>query len=144
MLHRGSGVLHPAADHESVSRAQLKTFSQATHFQMPTHNVDNLIVWMSVHRSSPAFHHLLVREKKFVVIGEHSAYEAGFRMGLFALVMRCHYQVRIGLVLRLHLASPLQRASAACSDLAVGGFRASFTSCAYRIAKALIKFGFPC
>src|SRR5580692_13120508 len=111
---------------------------------MPTHNVDNLILRMAVHRSGPPFDHLVLSEKKFVVIREHSAYEAGFRMGFFTLVMRRHYQVRIGLALRLHLASPLQRASAVRSDLAVEGFRASFTSCAYRIAKSLINAGLPC
>ena len=55
---------------------QFKCFAETIHFQMSTHNVDNLIVRMAVHRSSPPFHHFVFGEKKLVVIGEHAACEA--------------------------------------------------------------------
>jgi hypothetical protein len=43
---------------------------------MSTHNVDNLIVRMAMHRSNPAFHHVVLGEKKLVVVGEHATREA--------------------------------------------------------------------
>jgi hypothetical protein len=69
-------MLHASADNESVSRAQFKGFAETIHFQMSTHNVDNLIVRMAVHRSSPAFRHLVLSEKKLIVEGEYATCEA--------------------------------------------------------------------
>lgn len=134
-------MLHATADNECVPRAQFERFSLAVHFQMPAHNVNNLIVRMAVHRSSPPLYHLVFGKKELVVIGEHAACQAGFRMGFFGLVTRCHYKVGISFALRFHFALPVQRASAVRSDLAAVGFRASFTRWAYRVAKLLINSG---
>src|SRR5258708_16625549 len=86
ILDRGSAVLHAAAYRESVPCAQFETFSLAAHFQVPPHNVDDLIVRMAVHRSSPPFHHPVLGEKKLVVICKHAAREARFRIRFLALV----------------------------------------------------------
>ncbi len=134
-------MLHAAADYESVPCAQFESFPETVHFQMSTHNVDNLVVRMAMHRSSPTFDHLMFGEKELVVIGEHAACEAGFRVGFSCLATRCHYKVGISFALRFHFVPLVQRASAVRSDLAAAGFRASFTSCAYRIAKLLINSG---
>src|SRR6266446_2058177 len=128
ILDRGSAVLHAAAYRESVPCAQFETFSLAAHFQVSPHNVNDLIVRMAVHRSSPPFHHAMLGEKKLIVIRTHAAREAGFRIRFLGLVARRHNKVGISFVLRFHLVPPLQRASAARSDLAAAGFRASLTS----------------
>src|SRR5216684_6371096 len=142
ILDRGGAVLHATADNESVSRAQFERFPLAVHFQMPTHNVDDLIVRMAVHRSRPSLHHLVLGEKELVVVREHAACQAGFRMRLFGLVTRRDYKLGISLALRFHFVSLVQGASAVRSDLAAMVFLASFTSWAYRIAKLLINSGF--
>src|SRR5260370_14442233 len=142
ILDRGGAVLHATADNESVSRAQFERFSMAVHFQVPAHNVDNLIVRMAVHRSRPTLHHLVLGEKELVVVSQHAACQARFRMGFFGLVTRRDYKVGISFALRFHFAPRVQRASAVRSDLAAVGFLASFTSWAYRIAKLLINFSF--
>ena len=134
-------MLHAAPDNESVSRAQFERFSLAVHFQMPAHNVDNLIVRMAVHRTSPPFYHLVLGEEEFVVVGEHAPCQAGFGMGFFGLVSGCHHKVGISFALRFHFAPLVQRASAVRSDLAALAFRASLTSWEYRIAKLLINSG---
>ncbi len=131
-----------AADNESVPRAQFERFPLAAHFQMPTHNVDSLIVRMAVHRSRPTLHHLVLGEKELVVVGEHAACQAGFRMRFFGLVTRRDYKVGISFGLRFHFVPLVQRASAMRSDLAAVGFLASFTRWAYRIAKLIINSGF--
>src|SRR6266446_3873293 len=64
ILDCGGAVLNAPAHNESVPRAQYERFSLAVHFQMPTHNVDNLIVRMAVHRSRPTLHHLVLGEKE--------------------------------------------------------------------------------
>ena len=75
LLDCGSAVLHASADNENVSRAQVKCFAETIHFQMSTHNVDDLIVRMAVHRSTPAFQHVVLGEEKLVVVGEHATCE---------------------------------------------------------------------
>src|SRR5713101_1269472 len=142
ILDRGGTVLHPTADNESVSRAQFERFPLGVHFQMPPHNVDDLIVRMAVHRSCPPFHHLVLDEKELVVISQHAACQARFRMGFFGLVTRRDHKVGISFALRFHFVPLVQGASAVRSDLAAVGFLASFTSWAYRIAKLLINSGF--
>lgn len=134
-------MLDAAADHKSVSRAQFERLSLAVHFQMPAHNVDHLIVRMAVHRTSPPFYHLVLGEEEFVVVGEHAAGQAGFRMGFFGLITWCHNKVGISFALRLHFAPLVQRASAVRSDLGALAFRASLTSWEYRVAKLLINSG---
>jgi hypothetical protein len=134
-------VLHAAAYNESIPRAQFERFSLTVHLQMPAHNVDNLIVRMAVHRSSPPFYHLVLGEKEFVVVGEYAACQAGFRMRFLGLVARRNYKVGISFALRLHFAPLVQRASAVRSDLGALAFRASLTSWEYRIAKLLINSG---
>ncbi len=135
-------MLNAPAHNESVPRAQYERFSLAVHFQMPTHNVDNLIVRMAVHRSRPTLHHLVLGEKELVVVGEHAACQAGFRVRFFGLVTRRDYKVGISFALRFHFVLLVQRASAMRSDLAAVGFLASFTSWAYRVANLLINSGF--
>jgi hypothetical protein len=134
-------MLHAAADNKSVPRAQFERFSLAVHFQVPAHNVDNLIVRMAVHRTGPPFYHLVLGEEEFVVVGEHAAGQARFRMGFFGLVAWRDYKVGISLALRLHFAPLVQRASVVRSDLGALAFRASLTSWEYRIAKLLINSG---
>jgi hypothetical protein len=134
-------VLYRTANNESIPSAQFKCFAEAIYFQMSTHNVDNLIVGMAVHRSSPAFHHLVFGKKKLVVVGQHATCEAGFRMRFLGLVAGYHNKIRISSVLRFHFVASVQCLSAARSDLAAMGFLASFTSCAYRVAKLLINSG---
>src|SRR5260370_1187760 len=78
ILDRGSAVLHAAAYRESVSCAQFETFSLAAHFQVSPHNVDDLIVWVAVHRSSPPFRHAVLGEKELVVICKHACRRGPF------------------------------------------------------------------
>ncbi len=134
-------MLHAATHNESIPCAQFEQFSLAGHFQMPAHNVDNLIVRVAVHRTSPPFDHLVLDEKELVVVGEHAAGQAEFRMGFLGLVARRNYEVGISLALRLHFAPLVQRASAVRSDLGALAFRASLTSWEYRVAKLLINSG---
>jgi len=95
-------MLHAATHNESIPCAQFEQFSLAGRFQMPAHNVDNLIVRVAVHRPSPTFDHLVLDEKELVVVGEHAARKAAFRMGFFGLVTWRDYKVGISLALRLH------------------------------------------
>src|ERR1700722_16807694 len=129
ILQRGSAVLHAATHRERVSCAQFETFPPAVHCPMPAPNVHNLIVWMAVHRSRPPLQHSVLREKKLVVKRQHAPCESGFRTGFFAVVMRRHHKVGIGLALRFHLVPPIQRVSAVRSTLTGAEFRASLTSC---------------
>src|SRR5882757_3354741 len=84
---------------------------------------------------------MVLGEKELVVICKHAAREARFRIRFLGLVAYRHNKVGISFALRFHFVPPVQRASAVRSDLAAAGFRASFTSCAYRIAKLLINSG---
>ena len=71
-------MIHATAYHEGISSANVKSATLAGDPEMAAHDVDNLIVRVAVHRAGPAFHHQMFGEKKFVVVGEHAAREAGF------------------------------------------------------------------
>jgi hypothetical protein len=105
LFDRARTVLHAAANNESVPCAQFESLAETVHPQMSADYVHNLIMRMAMHGSSPPFHHLMFSEKELVVIGEHSACEAGFRMGLFGLVTPDDYEVGISFVLHFHLCS---------------------------------------
>src|SRR5258708_34485678 len=72
ILDRGSAVLRAAAYRESVPCAQFEIFPLAAHFQVSSHNVDDLIVRMAVHHSSPPFHHAVLGENALVVVRTHA------------------------------------------------------------------------
>jgi hypothetical protein len=107
LFDRARAVLHAAANNESVPRAQFESLAETVHPQMSADYVHNLIMRMAMHGSSPPFHHLMFSEKELVVIGEHSAREAWFRMGLFGLITPEDYKVGISFVLCFHLCPPV-------------------------------------
>src|SRR5262249_5584828 len=50
-------------DHLRIACPNFKGSAETVHSQVSAHHVDNLVVGMTVHRSSPAFHHLVLREE---------------------------------------------------------------------------------
>ncbi len=52
-------MLHATANDESITFSSVKRVALTRDPDMAVHDVHNLIVRMAVHRSNPAFHHLV-------------------------------------------------------------------------------------
>src|SRR5258708_31466496 len=100
-------MLHATANDESITCSSVKRASLTRDPDMAVHDVHNLIVPMAVHRSNPAFHHLVFGKKQFVVVGKHTAFQPAFRRGLLALLVRYHYEVGKRVCSRFHWLSPI-------------------------------------
>jgi hypothetical protein len=96
-------MLHATANDESIPGSSVKRVSLTRDPDMTVHDIYNLIVRMVVHRSNPAFHHLVFGKKQFVVVGKHTAFQPTFRRGLLAFLVRYHYEVGESVCSRFHL-----------------------------------------
>jgi len=107
-------VFHSAAHHKRVPRPYIERFSLAGNLQVAMDDVHDLIVRMAVHCPHPAFHHLVLGKKQFVVEGKHTALQPAFRRGLLAFLVCYHYEVGKSVCSRFHLLSLI---NPDCSDL---------------------------
>src|SRR5580704_10292143 len=103
----GRPMLHATANDESIACSSVKRVSLTGDPNMAVHNVHNLIVRMAVHRSNPAFDHLVFSKKQFVVVGQHTTFQPAFRHGLFAFLVRYHDEVGESVCSRFHLLAPV-------------------------------------
>jgi len=68
IFYRGSPVLDASANDETIAGSKVECFSLTGDPQMTTDHVDNLIVHMTVNTARPSLDHLMLREKKLVVV----------------------------------------------------------------------------
>src|SRR4029077_11408603 len=105
----GCPMLHAPANHKCATRTYVERLPLAGDPEMPMYDVNNLVVGMAMHRSHPAFHHFVLRQKQFVIIGEHAPFQAALRLRLLAIFLRYDHKVRKALCLCFHLLSPTRR-----------------------------------
>ena len=84
-------MFHATTHNETVSRSNIVGLSLACDSQMSPHNVNNLIVRMAVHLADPPFHHLMFNQRELIVIGQHTAFESGFRVRFFRIFIWRHH-----------------------------------------------------
>src|SRR5882724_9352140 len=70
VLDCGCAVFHAAAHNKGVARSNVNRLSLARDPEMPVNDVHDLLMRMTVHRPYPAFHHVMLSKKQFVVVGE--------------------------------------------------------------------------
>src|SRR5271156_785760 len=109
----GRPMFDATANDESITCSSVKRVSLTADPNMAVDDVHNLIVRMAVHRSNPAFDHLVFSKKQFVVVGKHTPSQPTFRRGLFAFLVRYHDEVGKSVCSRFHLLSPV---NPGCSD----------------------------
>ena len=101
-------MFHATTHNETVSRSNIVGLSLACDSQMSPHNVNNLIVRMAVHRADPPFHHFMFNQRELIVIGQHTAFESGFRVRFFRIFIWRHHDWGKSLWLRFDFNPPIQ------------------------------------
>jgi hypothetical protein len=71
-------MLDATANNETISRASIERDFANCNSQMSTHDVDDLLVGMTVAGAHPIFCHEMLREKELVVVGAHATDKTGF------------------------------------------------------------------
>jgi hypothetical protein len=70
-------MLDATANNEAISRASIERDFANCNSQMSTHDVDDLLVGMTVAGAHPIFFHEMLGEKKLVVVGTHATDKTG-------------------------------------------------------------------
>jgi hypothetical protein len=89
----GRPMFDATANDESITCSSVKRVSLTADPNMAVDDIHHLIVRMTVHRSNPAFDHLVFSKKQFVVVGKHTPSQPTFRRGLSAFLVRYHDEV---------------------------------------------------
>jgi len=79
VLDCGCSVFHATPHDEGVTPSKVDRFSLACDPDVPVYDIHDLFARVAVYGANPAFHHLVLRKKQFVVVGKHAAFQPTFR-----------------------------------------------------------------
>jgi hypothetical protein len=87
---RAGLVLQPAANHEAIAGAGVKSPALAGDAEMAGDHINDLLVRMAVRRADPSFLHAMLRQKQFLVIRPDCARETWLRGTVLGLSTAYH------------------------------------------------------
>jgi hypothetical protein len=118
IFYRRRPMLDASANDETIASLKVERFSLTRDFQMSTNHVDKLIVHVTVNAACPSLDHLMLDEKKLVVIRHDPAKHARLRFGLLRGITLHEHDIGKRSCLRSHLDPPTH----ARRDLDIKGF----------------------
>src|SRR5262249_7579570 len=105
-LQRDRLVLDASPDHEAVTGRHLKNLVATPDLEPSKNHIDDLLMWVTVRSTYPAFFHVVFGQKKLFVVCPDKPYQAKLRRAPFGFRVGHHYHIIVYVINSAHYSSP--------------------------------------